>query len=434
MTQAMHYQPRIKTQADRILFFCIIAVGIVGAILLKLYTPTSTLRIWTPLTFDLVLQAAYAVVVLQVPLFQLREDRAGDTFYYVGLLLTLGSLAHTLYEFGQSRGTEQGSSDVISGFGIALATTIFGLLLRALVQHFRTDPVEVEAHAQNALRDAASKLTAELYSVVTDMGSFRQSMKQITEEGMQQTTETASKAMTQAADSFSSEVARLVTSLDSTFADFGEHAKAFSEISKTTVAALRGLASRIDKIEPPSNVVEVVFGPARDHMVRMAESLTAAAEGQRQQITRLGELTEVSVRAVSNLNVTIKSIEEGAVKSVEAMEVARTVQAQNVIISQEVASVLSALSEFGRRQQSALNDLEALLSTAIDKLHGSISRFADSQEKVSTEAGKSIAAFAEMASRHVGEIEGQLAQAREASRKLVRQVIDLADVVAEKLA
>ena len=78
--------------------------------------------------------AAVSVMVIYATLIhfsvrlQLREDQAGDNLYYLGLLFTLVSLAWALYIFDPGLGAKQ----IISSFGIALATTITGLFLRVL--------------------------------------------------------------------------------------------------------------------------------------------------------------------------------------------------------------------------------------------------------------------------------------------------------------
>lgn len=434
MAKQSIYKPRIKTTADRALFFGIVVVGILGAILLKTFPESPSVRIWAPIIFDVGLQFIYAFCVMVVPLFQLREDRAGDSFYYVGLLLTLGSLAQTLWAFGVSEGSDSESNQVISGFGLALATTIVGLALRVFVQHFRSDPVEIEHQARNTLVDAAAKMTTELYSVVNAMSTFQQSMKQVTEEGMRSTVTTATTAITETATKFSTEVETLVSTLDKTFEKFEGSAENFAEISKTTVAALSRLATRIDKIEPPSNVVEFVFGPARDHMIKMAETLTEAAEGQKQQIQRLGELVGVSVQALSGLDKIIASISQGATKSAEALDAAQEIGSKNAQISSELLKLTSSLSDGAKRQQTAVAEMEAVLSAASQRLAATADGITKSQTEAVDSVKSSVAALAEASARHVKDIDGQLEHAREASAKLVTEIVALADIVAEKLA
>lgn len=428
------YKPRIKTAADRGLFFGIVGIGVAVAILSKWIAASPIFHIFVPLGFDLGLQVLYAFLVMAVPLFRLRDDRAGDSFYYVGLLFTLASLAQTLWEFGASQESDSSSTQVISGFGLALATTIMGLALRVFVQNFRSDPVEIENEAHNTLVDASSKLTTELYSIVSEMSTFRQSMKQMTEEGMRDTVQSATSAMTETATKFSAEVESLVGTLTTTFDRFEASAENFADVSKSTVAALSRFSTRIDKMEPPSNVVEFVFGPARDHMIEMAKTLTQATEGQKEQIQRLGELASVAVRALGALDASITSINAGARKSAEAVETAQAISAKNAEISSELIQLTASLNEGAKRQQAALSEMESILSAASQKLTGTVEGMARGQIDAISSVEKAVASLAGTSARHAKAIDDQLEHARAASAKLVNEIVELADIVAEKLA
>jgi ABC-type transporter Mla subunit MlaD len=430
----MSYKSRVKTTFDRGLFFSVVVVGIFGAIFLKSFSSSQSLQVWAPLIFDVVVLTAYAVTVMNVPLFYLRDDRAGDSFYYVGLLLTLGSLAHTLWQFGESQGDDSGATHVISGFGVALASTILGLALRVFVQHFRADPVEIEHHVRQSLNEASSTLTGELYSIVSELSGFRQSMSQIVEEGMKGTASSATAAMSDTASKFSTEVETLVNALDGIFDKLESSATSFTEVSKTTVSALSKLSTRIEKIEPPSNVVEFVFGPARDHMVHMAQTLTEAAEAQKDQIQRLGGLVTVSVQALSVLDATIASINTGATRSLQTFDAATMLAEKHKEILSEIGRLAVTLTESGSRQKESLSKIETALIEASRSVERTAEGLSDQQENALASVSAAIATFSDATSLHAREIGLQLESAREASGKLVSEMVSIADTVAEKLA
>src|SRR5690606_32166208 len=58
------------------------------------------------------------------------------------------------------------ASTIVQGFGIALATTIFGLILRVFFNQGRPDLENVEEQARLELTDASSRLKAELNQAV----------------------------------------------------------------------------------------------------------------------------------------------------------------------------------------------------------------------------------------------------------------------------
>ena len=97
---------------------------------------------------------------------RIEAEIIGDNCYYLGFVFTLTSLAITLYLLVQTRGQTEAIRDVISGFGVALASTIFGIILRVL--HIRMTPdmasldreTRVELHA--AVRNFRTNLSASL--------------------------------------------------------------------------------------------------------------------------------------------------------------------------------------------------------------------------------------------------------------------------------
>ena len=105
-----------------------------------------SLRIWVPGLPGATLAASAAVVViLLVGLYYYRvsgedsEDRqiAGDNLYYLGLLYTLCSLIMALLQlfvFDIQEDVNERANELIGNFGIALSSTVAGILARILFQ------------------------------------------------------------------------------------------------------------------------------------------------------------------------------------------------------------------------------------------------------------------------------------------------------------
>lgn len=97
---------------------------------------------------------------------RIEAETIGDNCYYLGFVFTLASLAITLYLLVQTKGQTAEIRDVISGFGVALSSTIFGIILRVL--HIRMSPdiasldrqTRIELHA--AVRSFRTNLSASL--------------------------------------------------------------------------------------------------------------------------------------------------------------------------------------------------------------------------------------------------------------------------------
>lgn len=116
--------------------------------------------------------ALYLVVSkLWTPVVLKHEDYA-DSFYFLGFLLTLVALVATL--MGLSGVADEHIQNLVLGrFGLALATTIFGLATRTALRMFQEKEedslLDTVARSQEALRKSADELRMVLQNASTDM-------------------------------------------------------------------------------------------------------------------------------------------------------------------------------------------------------------------------------------------------------------------------
>ncbi len=121
------------------------------------------------------LMICYAIIVAGVPKFLLASWQAGDNCYYLGFLFTLVSLAFALYDFVESG---ENKALVVQDFGIALSTTIAGLLLRVLFSQARLDPDNIEVTSRMNLVTQSSQLRRQLNGAIQDINRLRRSVEQ----------------------------------------------------------------------------------------------------------------------------------------------------------------------------------------------------------------------------------------------------------------
>jgi hypothetical protein len=165
------YRDRLASGWDKGLFLVAWAVGTAGLFLLKqLIESGLPVVVWTS-----VVLITYAGAIWKSPKFRVREDRAGDSCYYLGFLFTLSSLAYALWEFG-SHGNDPRL--VIANFAVALSSTIIGLVLRVTFQQMREDPFEVEQESRVELSEAARRLKDEILQSVEGFSSLRTAIGQ----------------------------------------------------------------------------------------------------------------------------------------------------------------------------------------------------------------------------------------------------------------
>lgn len=290
---------------DKFLFliaFVLGAGGILAAKSLGLGQIPAT--IW-PVSI-LLLYALYVIVVARA---RLREDQAGDNVYYLGFLFTLTSLAYALVLFSADSTNTQ---DIISNFGIALATTIVGLALRIFLNSMRQEPVEIEREARLELSAAASALRSELDAAVLDFNSFRRATQQSIAEGMEEISSQATDKLTSAVDQFSSASNEMLGTIEDAFADFSENSKQLSKASQQTVRALAKLVERVESIEAPSDLFQQKLSPTLDSIQQVAQRMNERELAEQKRLEQLSTSIGGWSEALSNGQQTSETISRQA--------------------------------------------------------------------------------------------------------------------------
>ena len=121
-----------------------------------------------------------------------RADIIGDNIYYLGFLLTLVSLAYTLYKFTSA---DAEIDQIIKNFGIALSTTLIGVVGRVYFNqtHLESDDdensvgnvLEQEQMLQIRLNERAGNLITQIDVLSSEL----MELKKKTIDHVQETTE-----------------------------------------------------------------------------------------------------------------------------------------------------------------------------------------------------------------------------------------------------
>lgn len=170
--------PPLLRQSDLgppVFFGTFTLVGVVFIVLAKSLGWPAAVVTGTPVA----LMVGYAIAIIGLRRLRLRDDQTGDNFYYMGFIFTLTSLAMSLLQYS----TGSDVSEIVVNFGIAVASTIAGIVLRILFNLVRRDPVEVEQVARLELADASRRVRLELDDILMELAHFRRTNQQMLEEG-----------------------------------------------------------------------------------------------------------------------------------------------------------------------------------------------------------------------------------------------------------
>jgi len=103
-----------------------------------------------------------------------QTEEFADNFYYLGFLLTLFSLVVVLVRLGRTGAGEGVLGVVLPQFGLALTTTILGLVGRTFLLMFRPDPSDVRERSEQELIRAFDDFTRALLRITAEADAFHE--------------------------------------------------------------------------------------------------------------------------------------------------------------------------------------------------------------------------------------------------------------------
>lgn len=286
---------------DRLMFALFWAVGSAGIVGLKLL---GFGQLWVTL-FPVGCMLLYLGYIWLTKRFRLREDQAGDNLYYLGLLYTLVSLGFALVLFGRD---PENVDDIIANFGIALATTIVGVMLRVMMAQMRQDPVEIEREARVELAQAASQLKDELLQATTALNVFRQATQQSIEEAMREVQKASHTAVTANITAFTRLSDDLARQIGDALGTHAANARKMADASGRTVTALEKLVGRINAVAAPQDLVEAKVAPIVDELDAIVARMRLRSDAEGQRIDAIAAAVEHITRGIGGLDQRLRGL------------------------------------------------------------------------------------------------------------------------------
>lgn len=314
-------------QAPTIVFFAVTVVGIAYIVLAKSVGVEGILVTLVPV----LLMLGYAALIPLAPALRLRNDQTADNFYYMGFIFTLVSLGLSLIQYSAQGGIDL----IIQNFGIAIASTITGIVLRIMFNLMRRDPMEIEHTSRLELADTARKVRREMDGVITELAHFQRTNHQMIQELFSEMRDQVTKmgegagaAIKDVSTAAGSSVEGAVKDLVGDYSSpqmrqqLDRSSKSMERISGRLESAAESLASsaenfskRLTDLQTPDRIVEVSMQPAVE---ALQKTISESSAHQTQELAALksefGELVS-SLKAMNgDLREVATSISEAGAK------------------------------------------------------------------------------------------------------------------------
>lgn len=400
------FRDRGTVDKSGFIFFALLGgLGIVVAKLVGL--PAELVAIGAAL-----IMVVYAVLIFRSGSGRLRSDQAGDNCYYLGLVYTLASLAFAIFTFDPA----DTATTIVQGFGIALLTTIIGLILRVFFSQGRPDLEDTEETARLALSDAVSQLRTEVTQVTRTMNELSREVRQ----SINETREAAAKDIEEFTRNSVSGLREVVDTANEAIRgganDFAKRSKRYGESFDRLLGALDGHSENIDKLSnahsalsETADAIAEVSAQAKstvDSLAAQSESVSATSEA-------LKSGSQQSLVTIENLGSLVQKIDASLTRfSRETEEQLRGLKTAPAALVQEASEKMSA----------AVASLEAS-AQSITKLHGELATNVRTQSEASVAASRehndALRSSLEESRALVGKVRDELADMTE---ELVRQV------------
>ena len=246
---------RAEDASERIPYLAFLILGFFGILLGKIFTPIPARY------FAYVAAVAIIVYGLVWGLRshnRVRIDRIGDNCYYLGLTYTLASLISALNGLS---GDEIGQT-LLQDFGIALASTAAGVIMRMFLIQFRNEIDDIETDARLALSNEVTMFETSLRKSRADLDDYRSTVqKSISDTHIELANALKAHAKKLSDQSFASanSLDERMAAVDQFLTIFEKQSESLFQIANTLGNATTDLAKRMDGINAQPDTLENAF-------------------------------------------------------------------------------------------------------------------------------------------------------------------------------
>lgn len=348
-----------RESVDTTLLILAFILGIGSAVALKAFGFPP----WVPAVVTGSVIIGYALLTYFPDSARLEPEQIGDNCYYLGFCITLASLANTLYGLSAAGNDSEMLGDVISGFGVALSSTVVGVMTRVVLLQYRVDLAARDKQARleinKAMLDFKGVMSTSVVNTRETITAIRQSLDEHTAETIKQN-ERMQKAFD---DRLEALVANVGTGVQDVMNEVLENGK---DMNRRIAASSRANTGSIETA-------------LKSSMELVAADLKRASEKLKNDM-ELANASSIKAleRVVGEVSGAMKVLSDEATKSINASRAAQDEQISQSIIAVatnvfEVAGQIDnqkdklreSIEEYTKQTNLARGELSALVKDSI---------------------------------------------------------------------
>jgi len=343
---------------------------------------------------------------------KLRADQAGDNCYYLGLIYTLASLSFAIFTFDPANT----ATTIVQGFGVALASTVMGLILRVFFSQSRVDLVDAEENARIALTEAASQVRAQLDGMVQTFAHFAHQTQQHLQEMRDQVRIDVQAVGNTARSTVDRAKGQAIEAIAVQATESTDATKKLATAVNRLVTSLHAHADNIGELE----------GKSRAQLTHL-EALEKAARASRTVLAQIGE-TASAVRAEQSALVLnsdrFAASAEAIATGVGSVERAAT--HFDSLVERRLEGLQRVPVEEAVAAEQSMRDVLARWSQTVDRL-------AARQEEMLARFDLLQTGQVEAVGRHNDALEAELGRSRDNVGKVHRALVEMTLEITQRL-
>ena len=439
---------------DRTVFAVAFGLGVGGVLLLK----TMQVHPFLAAGYAALVLVLYAIIAGIRGRIKIESETIGDNCYYLGFLFTLASLAHTLYLISDPTtggGRPVDIPEVISGFGVALSSTICGVFLRVFLMQLRPDFVAKDREIRADINRAFKNFRKEMTALLLQTKRYATESVQLASERDEHLRRLTGKFIENQQDAYKDSAAKTIQlaverdqslrdSTEKFTEDHQESLKACAELlskhmGETFLSAAKTAVEDISRAvmeqnkEQQAQIAETLT-EIKDFKIRLFEQEAESFEEIRQRRQRLIEELENAERQMQSHNDALIQYIKITRRSADAMD-KRILPALDKF-EEKLTNVSPVTEALTTRILPALDDLEERIGNMPSTADDTVKRILPTIDKLNEKIGVMSSAADDMAGRVspvLDQLEERIGTMPSTTDDMAKRILPALDELDEKI-